>query len=279
MNRSLGVNFNVVKLHRSILDSWGSLVTQWYGIHLQCRRHRFDPWVGKIPWRRKCQPTPLLLFGKSHGQRGLAGYSPWSQKRVRYNWATKQQQFWTHSVLVHWAVWYPIVFTIDFITLMYVLISGGKSPDPITSFKISLSVLVPLLFYVNFMLTFYIRVFISKQTRQKPRTLICVYWTCTGFIFTLRKTDIFVILSFHPWSWYITVYSEWSCSVVSDSFLTPWTVARQAPLSMGFPKQQQWSGLTFPSPEALPNQGLNPGIPHCRQMLYRLSHQGSHNCI
>ena len=81
---------------------------------------------------------------------------------------------------------------------MYVLISGGKSPDPITSFKISLSVLVPLLFYVNFMLTFYIRVFISKQTRQKPRTLICVYWTCTGFIFTLRKTDIFVILSFHP---------------------------------------------------------------------------------
>ena len=217
MNRSLGVNFNVVKLHRSILDSWGSLVTQWYGIHLQCRRHRFDPWVGKIPWRRKCQPTPLLLFGKSHGQRGLAGYSPWSQKRVRYNWATKQQQFWTHSVLVHWAVWYPIVFTIDFITLTYVLISGGKSPDPITSFKISLSVLVPLLFYVNFILTFYIRVFISKQTRQKPRTLICVYWTCTGFIFTLRKTDIFVILSFHPWSWYITVYSEWSCSVVSDS--------------------------------------------------------------
>ena len=138
MNRSLGDNFNVVKLHRSILDSWGSLVTQWYGIYLQCRRHRFDPWVRKIPWRRKCQPTPLLLFGKSHGQRGLAGYSPWSQKRVRYNWATKQQQFWTQSVLDHWALWYPIVFAIDFITLTYVLISGGKSPDPITSFKISL---------------------------------------------------------------------------------------------------------------------------------------------
>ena len=45
----------------------------------QCRRHRrhrFDPWVGKIPWRRKWQPTPVILPGKSHGQ-SLVGYSPW----------------------------------------------------------------------------------------------------------------------------------------------------------------------------------------------------------
>ena len=46
----------------------------------QCRRHRFDPWVGKIPWRRKWQPTPAFLPGKSHGQRSLVGYSPWSHK-------------------------------------------------------------------------------------------------------------------------------------------------------------------------------------------------------
>ena len=41
----------------------------------QCRRHRrcrFDPWVRKIPWRRKWQPTPVFLPGKSHGQRSLA---------------------------------------------------------------------------------------------------------------------------------------------------------------------------------------------------------------
>ena len=37
----------------------------------------FDPWVGKIPWRRKWQPTPVFLPGKSHGQRSLAGYSPY----------------------------------------------------------------------------------------------------------------------------------------------------------------------------------------------------------
>ena len=36
----------------------------------------FDPWVGKIPWRRKWQPTPVFLLGESHGQRSLAGYSP-----------------------------------------------------------------------------------------------------------------------------------------------------------------------------------------------------------
>ena len=48
----------------------------------QSRRRRFNPCVGKIPWRRK-QLTPVLLPGKSHGQRGLASYSPRSCRRVR----------------------------------------------------------------------------------------------------------------------------------------------------------------------------------------------------
>ena len=45
-------------------------------ICLQDRRPGFDPWVGKIPWRRKSQPTPVFLPGTSHGQRSLVGYSP-----------------------------------------------------------------------------------------------------------------------------------------------------------------------------------------------------------
>ena len=45
----------------------------------QCKKHRFDPWVGKVPWRRKWQPTSVLLPGKSHGQ-SLVGYGPWSCK-------------------------------------------------------------------------------------------------------------------------------------------------------------------------------------------------------
>ena len=44
-------------------------------------------------------------------------------------------------------------------------------------------------------------------------------------------------------------------------FVTPWTVAHQAPLSMGFSKQEYWSGLPFPSPGELPNPGIKPRSP------------------
>ena len=50
------------------------------------RETGFDPWVGNIPWRRKWRPTPVHLLGKSHGQRSLVGYSPWSC-RVGRDWA------------------------------------------------------------------------------------------------------------------------------------------------------------------------------------------------
>ena len=49
----------------------------------QCSRHRrlgFHPWVGKIPWRRKWQSSPVFLPEKSHGLGSLAGYNPWSRK-------------------------------------------------------------------------------------------------------------------------------------------------------------------------------------------------------
>ena len=48
--------------------------------HLQCRRPGFDPWVGKVRWRKKWQPTPVFLPGKSHGRRSLIGYRPWGCK-------------------------------------------------------------------------------------------------------------------------------------------------------------------------------------------------------
>ena len=52
-----------------------------------------------------------------------------------------------------------------------------------------------------------------------------------------------------------------SCQVVSDSFVTPWTEAHQASLSMGFPRQEYWSGWPFPSPGDLPDQGIKPTCP------------------
>ena len=55
------------------------------------------------------------------------------------------------------------------------------------------------------------------------------------------------------------------CSVAkkvkSDFFVTPWTVIHQAPLSMGFPRQEYWSGLPFPSLRDLPDPGIKPTSP------------------
>ena len=48
----------------------------------RCKRCGFYPWVRKIPWRRKWQPTPVFLPGASHGQRRLVGYSPWGLKEL-----------------------------------------------------------------------------------------------------------------------------------------------------------------------------------------------------
>ena len=56
----------------------------------RCKRGRFNPWIGKIPWSRNSQPTPVFWPGKFHGQRSLVGYSPWG-----HNESDTQQQ---HSV-------------------------------------------------------------------------------------------------------------------------------------------------------------------------------------
>ena len=54
----------------------GSLVKNLPASAGNVKRHGFDPWVRKIPWRRKWQTTPVFSPGESHGQRSLAGYSP-----------------------------------------------------------------------------------------------------------------------------------------------------------------------------------------------------------
>ena len=67
----------------------------------QCRRGRFNPWAGKISWRRKWQPTPVFLPGKSNGQRSLVGYSPWGHKRIGHNLVTKQQTYIKGYLEIH----------------------------------------------------------------------------------------------------------------------------------------------------------------------------------
>ena len=67
--------------------------------------------------------------------------------------------------------------------------------------------------------------------------------------------------------------------LVAHSWLTlcdPMTAARQTPLSLGFSRKEYWSVLPCPSPGYLPKPGIEPSLPHCRQILYRLSHQNFH---
>ena len=64
------------KLKYSGLPKWLS------GKESACQAEGFDPLVGKIPWRRKWQLTPVSLPGKPHGWRSLAGYSPWGRKEL-----------------------------------------------------------------------------------------------------------------------------------------------------------------------------------------------------
>ena len=73
----------------------GSAVPTWLsGKEFTCNvgGWGFDPWVEKIPWRRKWQPTPVFLPEKFHGKRSLLGYSPWDCKRVEHDLVNKQQQ-------------------------------------------------------------------------------------------------------------------------------------------------------------------------------------------
>ena len=89
----------------------------------------------------------------------------------------------------------------------------------------------------------------------------------------------FLIISYYKVLNIIPCAIQWSeVKLLSrvQLFATPWTVAYQAPRPMGFSGQEYWSGLPFPSPGIFPTQGSNPGVPHCRQTLYRLSYQGSY---
>ena len=92
---------------------WGTIIynilTLFFGTSLvaQTVKHLptmqetwFKPWVGKISWRRKWQPTPVFLPGKSHGWRSLVGYSPWGRKE----WDKTEQlhfHFQLYSLIIY----------------------------------------------------------------------------------------------------------------------------------------------------------------------------------
>ena len=66
-------NFTLLNLSRLLFNPPNTL-------SCQCRRPRLNPWVGKIPWKRKWQPTPVFLPGEFHGRRSLSGHNPWGHR-------------------------------------------------------------------------------------------------------------------------------------------------------------------------------------------------------
>ena len=64
----------------NVVCSQAALVVEPTCLCRRCKRQRFDPWVGKMPWSKKWQPSPVLLLEETHGQRSLVGYSSLSCK-------------------------------------------------------------------------------------------------------------------------------------------------------------------------------------------------------
>ena len=93
------------------LNWMGNCLPRWYSgkeSACQCKRHKrcvFDPWVSKIPWRRKWQPTPVFFPGKFRGQRSLMGYNPWGCKELDMTdwtfmqWVITEKSF--HVLIFH----------------------------------------------------------------------------------------------------------------------------------------------------------------------------------
>ena len=103
---------------------------RWLRICLQCRRPGFDPWIGKIPWRRKLQPTPAFLPGEFHEQRNLAGYSPWGRRESD---TTKRSTLYRKEAVdmdVVWGIFFNRSYYFDLNTSeCFILIQCLLAPD------------------------------------------------------------------------------------------------------------------------------------------------------
>ena len=87
LHHLLFVDFLMIAILTSVnVLPWGFRRSR---ICLQCWRPRLNPWVGKIPWRRESQPTPVFLPGEFRGQSSLASYNPWGFKELNtVEWLT-----------------------------------------------------------------------------------------------------------------------------------------------------------------------------------------------
>ena len=110
----------------------------------RCKRPGFDPWVGKISWRKKWKPTPVFLPGEVHGQRRLAGYySPWGRKEsdmtermharthTHTHTVMKRMSIYPRSPWQYWGQW------VDTAVWHFRMADGRSRLSPCPSFELS----------------------------------------------------------------------------------------------------------------------------------------------
>ena len=100
-------------------------------------------------------------------------------------------------------------------------------------------------------------------TNRGVKFQVALLWNSVYFLKYFKVFFFKPLLCFHIYWEKVKVKSRSHVQL----FATPWTVAHQAPPSMGFSRQEYWSGLPFLSPGIFPTQGSNPGLLHCRQTL------------
>ena len=130
---------------------------------------RFYPWVGKNPWRRKWQLTPIFLPRKCHGQRSLAGYSPWGHKRVGHNQNNNT-----------WDAYLNFVWKKKFWESIYEsLISGGTSRLPFRKTANLRAALIPWIGYIYLQWRKWVHSFdcFQFQTNQAKWVIITITTT------------------------------------------------------------------------------------------------------
>ena len=157
------------------------------------KKIQFNPWVGKILWRRAWQPTPVFLPGKFHEKRSQADYSPWCPKKSDTIEGTEHTGFWDIP---------------------------GKSTTA-TAAKSLQSCLT-----------------LCHPTDRSPSG------SPVPGILQARTLEWVAISFSNAWKWKMKVKSLSRVRL----FATSWTAAYQAPLSVGFSRQEYWSGVPLPSP-------------------------------
>ena len=119
----------------------------------------------------------------------------------------------------------------------------------------------------SLLIQLYVESFRLLRNKEVKFHIAKLWWRLCNYLCIMSKLlNTFCLRFLHLWSSRLELSDLmlllFSHSVVSTSFGTPWTTARQAPLSMEFSRQEDWSGFPFPSPGHLPDPEIEPGLLH-----------------